>query len=816
MDNPFAGIENTTPEPSASAPAPSSTPTIEQPSPPLTETHWKPSLPDQPPPQSKRWLWWAIGVIVLLGIGTGGYFAYSTGRISIPFLTPKADELFDKMVDSITEIKNAQYSVRLNLKSERRDSKATPLFQKKNSNENVNTSTTTNSVNAYQIEDLGTTVGLGEPDLGSSYLGALLSLAEFDELFQNVPGDVNFSGGVTIYVEANKQIKDADGSIKFDGTYTGGDISVGIDLEARKVGTDVFGIVNKFPSFFFIDPSAIKGKWVKLNDEDGNGWIEEDVYDQFDSQRIVNTLKTSLRNALKEKVFTVKRKLAPEAIAGVNSEHYLIALNPEKLPGLYETLINDRRSKGEDVKYLEQIRDELKKQEIMDVLKRIADNSSVEIWVDKVKGFLRQTKWQLTVVPPEGNERLQDKQFLLELQLTLEKVNQEVGVDKPSTTIDLDEASRLLTGISKEEQKFEKQTSRVREIRSSLRQYHDLTKTYPESIENLGEQLKKVTDECLEQEKPERESFERNRNANINADLKKYHPNFTSTCGYVGLDQPATRISIADVYTNKPYGYTRDGDDFKLTYEIRLPPESNRFSYQRDSYADGTNTATSKDESVEKETSYEKSQKEYEAKVNANKNTNANTNDNTNTTIRADSDYDGLNDVEEQTYKTDPQKIDSDADGMSDGDEVKKVKTDPLQSDTDGDGYSDYEEVLNNFNPIGPGSITPEQKIAWGYIAYPNTSSLSSNLSIAQNGDDAVVTWTTNQPTTGQVLYAETAQPTDATKFTETLTDMKFRTKHTMTFPVKAATIYSVKVHSCSAPGTALCETSVVKSFTSK
>jgi outer membrane protein OmpA-like peptidoglycan-associated protein len=63
--------------------------------------------------------------------------------------------------------------------------------------------------------------------------------------------------------------------------------------------------------------------------------------------------------------------------------------------------------------------------------------------------------------------------------------------------------------------------------------------------------------------------------------------------------------------------------------------------------------------------------------------------------LKADSDGDGLNDGDEiKVYKTDPNKADTDGDGLKDGDEVLKYHTDPLKVDTDGDGLSDGDEVL--------------------------------------------------------------------------------------------------------------------------
>ncbi len=59
-----------------------------------------------------------------------------------------------------------------------------------------------------------------------------------------------------------------------------------------------------------------------------------------------------------------------------------------------------------------------------------------------------------------------------------------------------------------------------------------------------------------------------------------------------------------------------------------------------------------------------------------------------------DSDGDGLTNLEEITTGTDPNNVDTDNDGLSDGDEVKNRGTDPLKPDTDGDALADGEEVI--------------------------------------------------------------------------------------------------------------------------
>ncbi len=63
--------------------------------------------------------------------------------------------------------------------------------------------------------------------------------------------------------------------------------------------------------------------------------------------------------------------------------------------------------------------------------------------------------------------------------------------------------------------------------------------------------------------------------------------------------------------------------------------------------------------------------------------------------LQSDTDGDGIKDGEEVwRYQTDPLRADTDGDGLNDGDEIFTYNTDPLKADTDKDGLTDGEEIL--------------------------------------------------------------------------------------------------------------------------
>lgn len=707
-------------------------PPVSPPAAPSAPLYYPPSTVSEPPPAPKKslkslkWLWWTIGGVVLLGLAGGGYFAYSRGYIAIPFLTPKSDLLFDRLVDSLSEIDNAQYTVRLAVKSEARSAGATSIFpsadeQKAKSRDSerksdlyqvsaslalyfddkqnypetlaalsptylkevptdpkdqssytyqtcdnrlhfilstglesdeyyyltekgslatgasvpkcgANSNTSTSwlrlllpvahaQATSYSIESIGSSIGLGQAENSYPLLNMLdiFGLGDLESVLDILPQDIDTSAAVTFYTEADKNLKDADALLQIAGSYRGDDLIAEFDVEARKRAATIFGTIRKFPGIPYLSKfvTPLKNKWVKIEPDDGNPILTADTFKQTSIRDGVESVRQSLKDALEGAIVTVDRKLGTETIAGVQSAHYLIALHPDKIKAVLEKVVSDRKAKNQDVTAMESLIKQLDRAETLSSLQKFVDNSRVEVWVDKVKGYLRQISWSVILVPPEGSQKLKDKQFRLTMSLTLDKVNQRVSIDVPGGAIDYSAAERLVTGISEEEQKFNRQDNRIDVVRTALGQLKTLNGSYPSSINNLKADLEQAIEKC-------KINQDRARNTNT----YKY-----TYCADYLLD---SQISIEDIYTGKPYGYQLEGEDYRLTYEMRLnfEPSKSDYSYSssyKDDYVEGANTAGSADKSREVHTTPPVTNTNRNLNVNAN--VNINTNLNTNSTV---------------------------------------------------------------------------------------------------------------------------------------------------------------------------------------
>lgn len=112
------------------------------------------------------------------------------------------------------------------------------------------------------------------------------------------------------------------------------------------------------------------------------------------------------------------------------------------------------------------------------------------------------------------------------------------------------------------------------------------------------------------------------------------------------------------------------------------------------------------------------------------------TDENGTTDDNEDLDKDGLTQVQEQGYKTDPLNKDSDSDDLSDYDEIVTYKTNPLSNDTDGDGMYDGREIANKTDPLIADADKVITSINTATVIEPDTKKeLKISVSLTGVGD---------------------------------------------------------------------------------
>ena len=98
-----------------------------------------------------------------------------------------------------------------------------------------------------------------------------------------------------------------------------------------------------------------------------------------------------------------------------------------------------------------------------------------------------------------------------------------------------------------------------------------------------------------------------------------------------------------------------------------------------------------------------------------------------------DSDGDGLTDEREAELGTLPLELDTDEDGLNDGEEVNVYQTDPKVADTDGDGFGDLIEVQTESDP-NDRDVTPiEGNVVAAYWDFDDASD-TENVTATEGG----------------------------------------------------------------------------------
>ncbi len=483
-----------------------------------------------------------------------------------------------------------------------------------------------------------------------------------DEYLDYAPSDFSFNlraGGTS----TKDQAKKADANFHLGGDASFGDFNVAAEFELRKKGDTYYGMVSKFPSLF-IDLTAIKNKWIKAVPEDLVGYSDLSYIGTFigDKQQkntqALEQFQTILKTMDEDKVLQVDMSLPDESLGTTQAYAYNVTYDETKVAAWYEHLSKELQDKfGADamVKLDETSLRYMKTDTFTKYLTFIKNNTKLKILIDKNTGYPVQMSYRFRIVPGAKATKLKDKQIGLDLTLSLSNINVPVVVEEPAGAISFEDAQLALTGMTKEMYRAQRQQTNVDLVRSALSEFKSYTGAYPASLDELTTPRGKLT-------KAPKKTVTNTNATGVQIDFPDSFNSFNDPEYEKQLaETPFLKTVPQDGFTGQQFIYEKltNPDAYTLKYTMQIPHRvkeqasnggggfmgmSNGFGVNEAvNYVNGVNTANATEISVE-------------AKV----------------ALAVDTDADGLPDIVEAYYGSDPNKKDSDGDGYSDGDEVTK------------------------------------------------------------------------------------------------------------------------------------------------
>lgn len=424
-------------------------------------------------------------------------------------------------------------------------------------------------------------------------------------LFQFLPSDMQLDGSVVSFVgeqEVNGK-KSPRGYVKLKGTYASGGTTIGVDGEVRMQDAKYYGIVRQFPSLFFIDLTSIKDKWVVIDPAAGDSAsdlfpldsVADSTPQSGDLDKAEKETAAFIKKALEAKAIVLTRE-GSESLKGRRLNKMKITVDAAQLPAAVTAYKADATSRNALVKEVGTMLDELVLPENLERLSVVTNQTSLTIWLENLNSTPHKLELTSIIVPPEKVEKLKGKQVRATIALTLEHIGEQPNVDLPANPISLDEATRLITGISEEQQKFDKQRSAIEDLRTGLQNYSTKKGAYPETLAALLEKPEAATGTTVNAS-----LVIENIGPGLGENPKNYFGSYSS------------RSTIPnDVFTGKAFPYEKTATGYSLTYEMKLPKSSGDdglyggSSYYTEMYVEGKNTANEKALSVEKRTEGDK------------------------------------------------------------------------------------------------------------------------------------------------------------------------------------------------------------------
>ena len=365
-----------------------------------------------PQPKNKVWIFIAIGIaVVVIGIG-GAVFANYQGYLDFSFLPSKKDKIVDEILVAMQTVKQAKYNVAITSQTEPWDGVHEPF------------ETTSNSL-------------ITDP---SALIDSVI--------------DMEVQLEIESYFSDSENLKDMDGYIKLSGLYGDSTMQLGLDLEIRKVGPDIYGMVSDYPelvAMFVPQLEELKGKWIKLTTDDEYGEYLDTVYNSSNLIMGDNSVK-NFDLAFETGFVKFGKKLASEIIDGQPTMRYEMVVDMDNFETMYvqmiteamklqnnDDLMNDLNNANLDDINIE----ELFNPELRTNIEKFMGNLDVEMWVGDTDNIIRQIKATLVSVLPEEQRTAEVGQAQIEISVNLGNINETIEVAVPQSTISISDVQAL-------------------------------------------------------------------------------------------------------------------------------------------------------------------------------------------------------------------------------------------------------------------------------------------------------------------------------------------------------------------------------------
>lgn len=385
--------------------------------PPITAQDLRTGIDPSRPKKSKLMIYIAIAVgFVVIMIG-GVVLANYEGYLDISFLPSKKDKIVSEMMSAMQTIKKAKYTVSMSTKAEPWDGVHQPIEANINSEFPVDQSMVSGMFKDMQLE---------------------LNVESYFDVDQ-----------------AKTDLKNMNGYVKLSGVYGQGVNQMGINLEFRKIGEDIYGVLGDYPmliSTFVPQISELKGKWIKLSGDSEYGKYLDMVYqnqDLFSSSDATD----SYNLAFKSGFIKLGKKLSSETLDGTETSHYQIEMDMDNFDDMYAQMIaqfaemqnKTTDSNLQDIKISDLNPEELMTAETKKGLEQLLENMDIEIWFGDNDQIMRRMKASMFMVLPEAQRTDEVGQVRYDIVMNMSDINKSIEITAPESAMTITEVIDMFT-----------------------------------------------------------------------------------------------------------------------------------------------------------------------------------------------------------------------------------------------------------------------------------------------------------------------------------------------------------------------------------